>query len=101
MASKTNLNAHELGNSPENGFLRQPDLIGAAPVTTEQAEANKRKGKGPKRPRAGRRGLVPWSSATLWRKVKAGDFPAPVKLSENVTAWRSSEVLAWLQNRGA
>ena len=26
--------------------------------------------------------IVPFSSATLWREVKAGRFPAPVKLSQ-------------------
>ena len=36
--------------------------------------------------------IVPFSSATLWRKVKAGSFPAPVKLSERVTAWRVEDI---------
>jgi len=49
----------------------------------------------------GRKGLVPFSSATLWRKIKRNEFPAPVKLSDRVTAWRASDVLAWLQSRGA
>lgn len=40
---------------------------------------------------------VPFSSATLWRKVAAGEFPAPVKLSARVTAWRVGEVRAWLE----
>ena len=40
--------------------------------------------------------IVPFSSATLWRKVKAGTFPAPVKLSARVTAWRVEQVRAWL-----
>jgi prophage regulatory protein len=40
--------------------------------------------------------LVPFSAATLWRKVKTGDFPAPIKLSANITAWRSTDVYAWL-----
>ena len=39
---------------------------------------------------------VPFSSATLWRKVKSGQFPAPVKLSERVTAWRVEDVRQWL-----
>jgi prophage regulatory protein len=39
--------------------------------------------------------MVPISDATLWRLVKVGRFPAPVKLSPNVTAWRSDEVRAW------
>jgi prophage regulatory protein len=40
--------------------------------------------------------VVPISSATLWRKCKAGAFPKPVKLSERVTAWRVKDVRGWL-----
>lgn len=40
--------------------------------------------------------LVPFSAATLWRKVNSGEFPAPVKLSARVTGWRVSDVKAWL-----
>lgn len=43
--------------------------------------------------------IIPFSSATLWRKVKAGQFPRPVKLSERVTAWRVDDVRAWMQSR--
>jgi len=52
--------------SPE--FLRQADLIPA---------------------------LVPFSPATLWRYVKSGKFPAPVKLSSSITAWRKADYEAW------
>ena len=48
-----------------------------------------------------RRNYVPWSHATLWRRVKAGEFPAPEKLSPNVTAWRWGDVKAWLDERRA
>lgn len=40
--------------------------------------------------------VVPFSSATLWRKCKTGQFPQPVRLSERVTAWRVGDVRAWL-----
>ncbi|WP_299793815.1 AlpA family phage regulatory protein [Ramlibacter sp.] len=40
---------------------------------------------------------VPFSAPTLWRKVKAGSFPAPVKLSDRVTAWKVGDVRAWLK----
>lgn len=40
---------------------------------------------------------IPISPATLWRKVKAGTFPAPVKLSERVTAWNVGAVRAWMR----
>jgi prophage regulatory protein len=39
---------------------------------------------------------IPWSSATLWRKCKRGQFVRPVKLSERVTAWHVGSVRAWI-----
>lgn len=43
----------------------------------------------------------PFSPATLWRKVKAGEFPAPVKLSVGVTAWKNDELEQWARARAA
>lgn len=40
---------------------------------------------------------LPFSAATLWRKVADGTFPKPVKLSQRVTAWRVSEVRTFLE----
>ena len=42
-----------------------------------------------------RPGRLPISAATLWRWAAAGKFPAPVRLSEGVTAWRISDIEAW------
>jgi prophage regulatory protein len=56
---------------PQTGFVRQSELIPNP---------------------------IPFSPATLWRKVKDGTFPAPVKLSERVTAWRVEDVRAWMQS---
>ena len=53
--------SREFDELPAIGFVRQSQLIPA---------------------------IVPFSSATLWREVQAGSFPAPVKLSRRVTAWR-------------
>lgn len=39
---------------------------------------------------------LPFSAPTLWRKVKAGTFPKPVKLSARVTCWKVGEVRAWM-----
>jgi predicted DNA-binding transcriptional regulator AlpA len=61
-----------LGQLPETGFVRQTQLI---PI------------------------IVPFSSATLWRKVKNHEFPAPVKLSERITAWRVEDIKAWVRER--
>ena len=40
-------------------------------------------------------GIFPFSSATLWRKVKAGTFPKPVKLGPRITAWRIEDIRAY------
>jgi len=57
---------------PDAGFIRQSQLI---------------------------REVVPFSAATLWREVKAGTFPAPVKLTLRITAWRVEDVRKWIQSR--
>lgn len=44
---------------------------------------------------------LPFTAATLWRKVQDGTFPRPTKLSARVTAWHVGEVRAWLAERGA
>lgn len=57
---------------PDTGFIRQAQLIP---------------------------NVVPFSSATLWRKCKSGQFPKPVKLSERVTAWRVGDIRQFLLNQ--
>lgn len=37
------------------------------------------------------------SQSSIWRKVRAGEFPQPIKLSEAVTAWKTSDVRAWMK----
>lgn len=44
---------------------------------------------------------IPMSSATIWRAVKAGKFPKPVKLSQRITAWHVADVRAWMAQRAA
>jgi len=38
---------------------------------------------------------MPGSRSTLWRKVKAGVFPAPIKLSGGITAWAKADLDHW------
>jgi hypothetical protein len=76
-------------------LLRTEQLVGQAAVSEEQAQANRAAGKSPVRPRPAREGLLPFSRPTLWRKVKAGEFPAPIKIGA-LTVWRSSDVAAWI-----
>ena len=43
--------------------------------------------------------IVPFSSSTLWRLVRDGAFPRPVRLSRNVIAWRVDDVHLWIVSR--
>ena len=36
--------------------------------------------------------IIPVSAATWWAKVKSGEYPQPVKLSANYTAWKVSDI---------
>lgn len=63
---------------PETGYLRQAQLVGRPGKT---------------------QGILPFSAATLWRKVRDKSFPAPVKLSENITAWPVEAVRDWMKSR--
>jgi len=42
-------------------------------------------------------GIIPVSASTWWAGVKSGKFPAPVKLSANVTAWKISGIRALME----
>jgi prophage regulatory protein len=57
---------------PETGFLRQPQVLV----------------------------FVPISRSTLWRRIQAGTFPGPVKLSARVTAWRAEDLRRWIEQQG-
>lgn len=41
---------------------------------------------------------VPFSLSTMWREVKRGKFPQPVKVSSNITAFRLGHVRKWQEN---
>ena len=45
-------------------------------------------------------GFAPFARSTLWRRVKDGTYPAPLKLSERVTVWRAEDVIAWAASQG-
>lgn len=62
---------------PDGAFIREAHLVRSA-----------------KRPECP--APLPFSGPTLWRKVKAGTFPKPLKLSERITAWKVGEIRAWL-----
>ncbi len=45
--------------------------------------------------------LIGISNATLWRWIKAGRFPAPMKIGKKKVAWRSSVLAHWITQRTA
>jgi prophage regulatory protein len=68
---KIQKNINDALGLPETGYIRQSQLIPD---------------------------ILPFSAATLWRLVKAKKFPAPIKLSKRVTAWKAIEIKEWLNN---
>lgn len=43
---------------------------------------------------------VPMSDATLWRWVKAGAFPKPLRIVGK-NFWRGDEIAAWIERQSA
>jgi prophage regulatory protein len=42
--------------------------------------------------------LLGFSSATLYRMVKAGSFPNSIRMSEHMVGWLASDVDEWLHS---
>lgn len=66
--------ADDFDSLPDSALVRMPQIIGH---------------------------LVPVSRSTWWRLVGSGRAPAPVKLSQGVTAWRVGDLRAWLAGKAA
>ena len=39
------------------------------------------------------------SPVTIWRQIRAGKFPAGIKISDNRVAWRESDLTNWLNSK--
>lgn len=76
-AQKVSVNQSFFDQLSDSAFIRESQLV-----------------QSPKRPATP--APLPFSAPTLWRKVKAGTFPKPIKLSERVTAWNVGTVRAWM-----
>lgn len=37
--------------------------------------------------------------SSLWEMVRAGEFPAPVRIAARRVAWRAQDVVAWIESR--
>ena len=42
--------------------------------------------------------FLPFGSSTLWAWSRDGRFPASIKLSPTMTAWRNADVIEWLES---
>ena len=76
-AAKATVHQSVFDALPDSAYIRESQLV-----------------QSPKRPDTP--APLPFSAPTLWRKVKAGTFPKPIKLSERVTAWNVGTVRAWM-----
>jgi predicted DNA-binding transcriptional regulator AlpA len=45
--------------------------------------------------------IVPVGRSSIWRRIKEGTFPQPVKLGPMTTAWRVEDIRAWIGRQGA
>lgn len=43
--------------------------------------------------------MVGLSAATIYRRIKAKEFPAPVKLGKHASGWLLSAVQGWIQKQ--
>ena len=39
------------------------------------------------------------SRTTIWRRVRAGTFPAPVQLGSNSIGWPEPAIIEWVESR--
>lgn len=77
MKTKSNLHISVFDELPNSAYIREAQLV-----------------KSYKRPEFP--APLPFSAPTLWRMVKAQTFPAPVRLSTAVTAWKVGDIRAWI-----
>ena len=43
--------------------------------------------------------LTKLSSSTIYRLIKTGDFPKPIKLATHASGWLLAEIDKWLEDR--
>jgi prophage regulatory protein len=42
---------------------------------------------------------VPLSQSQIYRMIKQGSFPAQLRLGPNRVAWRSTDIMQWVEQR--
>lgn len=69
-------------NLPQTGFIRLSNIIGN-PKATPPIPA-----------------ITPISRSKLWADIKAGTFPAPVKLGARCVAWKIEDIRRYIESVG-
>ena len=44
---------------------------------------------------------VCYQKSTLYQKIQANEFPAPVRLGARAVAWKLSDIEAWIESRAS
>ena len=47
------------------------------------------------------RAIIKLSRPQIWRLRSVGQFPKPIRLSPNRIAWKTADVLRWIESRPA
>ena len=85
-------------NHPPKGFYRMSQLATTA-ARKERKYTTKDGTTRIIKARPERQGVLPMGETTIWDKVRAGEFPAPIKLTERITAWRIEDIEAWMASK--
>ncbi len=87
-----------MNHLPQTGYLRLSRIIGQPAVTEEQAETNRKRGKGPRKARPAIPPLIPVGRSSWWDGVRTKRYPQPVKtLGPRITAWRVEDIRALIE----
>lgn len=92
------MSTHQQTTAPK-GFYRMSHLATTAPRKERKYTAKDGTTRIIKA-RPERQGLLPMGETTIWDKVRTGEFPAPIKLTERITAWRIEDIEAWMASKG-
>ena len=92
------MSTHQQTTAPK-GFYRMSHLATTAPRKERKYTAKDGTTRIIKA-RPERKGLLPMGETTIWDKVRAGEFPTPIKLTERITAWRIEDIEAWMASKG-
>ena len=43
--------------------------------------------------------LIPFSRIEIYRRIRAGSFPAPLQIGKRAIAWKAMEIFQWMDSR--